>query len=310
MSYRLVLVGLAFLSIFACKQPASDIQAASMVPATRMNDLKESRTVSEDFKSYWYSGVAELNSYELEQARYGNLNAGHAVLVFVTEPFETSKQVKADRPGKQNTSVLKLNATKKFLTGIYPYSIMTSTFYPVSQKGHALKVTNSVQEWCGHVYSQLNNRGSFEIKSHSYFESEGDQEVELSKSLLEDELWTLIRLAPEELPVGTHEVLPSFEYLRLKHKSYRAYTADLSTQTQGELSTYTISYPELNRTLKIAFTTSFPHTIESWQESAPAGFRSGSGLLTTRAKRIKSIQTPYWRQNDPKDELLRRELGL
>ena len=42
---------------------------------------------------------------------------------------------------------------------------MTSTFNPVNSKEHALKVSNSVQEWCGHVYAQLNNKKEFEIIS-------------------------------------------------------------------------------------------------------------------------------------------------
>ena len=301
-------LGLVFL--VSCKQTGTEIQTASFVPPAKKSESIEARSVSEDFKSYWYAGVAELTSYELKQARYGNLNDGQAVLVFVTEPFETKKQVKADRTGDTNTSVLKLNATKNFLTGLYPYSIMTSTFQAVSQKGHALKVTNSVQEWCGHVYSQLNNRDVFEIKSHSYFESEGDRELKLEKTILEDELWTQIRLAPEELPLGEHEILPSFEFLRLKHKPYQAYRATISAETERELTVYTIEYPELNRTLKIRYTTEFPHSIEGWEETAPAGFGSGGTFLTTTAKRKERIQAPYWKLHDPKDVQLRSELGL
>ena len=56
-----------------------------------------------DFKNYWYQGKAEVASYKLEQARYGEMRDGHAVLVFVTEDFSKSKQVKLDnsqRAGK------------------------------------------------------------------------------------------------------------------------------------------------------------------------------------------------------------------
>lgn len=307
---KILLLGLIVTFNLSCEQTNSERQKASWTPTAKKTKRVENRSVSEDFKSYWYTGVAELTSYELQQARYGNLNEGHAVLVFVTEPFETGKQVKADRPSDQSTSVLKLNATKKFLTGIYPYSVMTSTFHPVWQKSHALKVTHSMQEWCGHVYSQLNNRKAFQIKSHSYFESEGDQELELEKTLMEDEMWTLIRLAPQELPLGEYQMLPSFEYLRLKHKPFQSYAANLSLETDGELTVYTISYPELERTIKIKFTTAFPHAIEGWEESAPAGFRAGGSLLTTTAKRIERIQMPYWMQNGPQDEQLRSELGL
>ena len=310
MKNKIAFLGLFLLFSISCKETKEEKQAANIMPAVNTAEKADNRSLSENFRSYWYAGEAELTSYELQQVRYGNLNKGHAVLVYVTEPFETEKQVKADRAGEKNASVLKLNATKKFLTGIYPYSIMTSTFQPVKQKGHALKVTNSVQEWCGHVYSQLNNRQAFEIKSHSYFESEGDREVELEKTILEDEIWTLIRLAPEELPLGEHQILPSFEFLRLKHKPFQAYTANLTSEIEGAFSVYTITYPELQRTLKITYTTEFPHAIESWEESSPAGFGGGGSLLTTTAKRMQRIQAPYWRLNDPKDEALRAELGL
>ena len=81
----------------------------------------------EAFNKYWYAGEAEITSYELEQARYGEIHKGTSVLVFVTEPFSRSKQVKLDNWRDQspdNVSVMKLNMTKKFLTGIYPYSMM------------------------------------------------------------------------------------------------------------------------------------------------------------------------------------------
>ena len=50
--------------------------------------------LSQEFKDYWYSGEAELTRYELEQARYGEIHRGDAVLIFVTEDFRTDKQVK------------------------------------------------------------------------------------------------------------------------------------------------------------------------------------------------------------------------
>ena len=76
-----------------------------------------------DFDAYWYQGKAEITSYRLEQARYGEIHPGHAVLVFVTEDFSRTKQVKLDNPraaGNDAVKILKLNATKKFNTGSTP----------------------------------------------------------------------------------------------------------------------------------------------------------------------------------------------
>jgi len=129
------------------------------------------------FKDYWYQGKAEITSYNLQQARYGEIHKGDAVFIFVTEDFSKKKQVKLDYPSKNlkdAVPILKLNATRKFNTGIYPYSTMQSVFTPVNQKedNGSLKVATSSQEWCGHTFMQLNQRGNnYQVQSNSYFES-------------------------------------------------------------------------------------------------------------------------------------------
>ena len=74
------------------------------------------------FGDYWYQGEAELNRYDLKQFRYGEMRGGDAVLIFVTEDFLTDKQVKYEYGPKPESAatVLKMNATRKFITGIYP----------------------------------------------------------------------------------------------------------------------------------------------------------------------------------------------
>ena len=269
-----------------------------------------SRSITEAFKSYWYAGEAEITSYELEQARYGELRQGHAVLIYVTEPFLPEIQVKADRQSRETPSVLKLNSTKKYLTGIYPYSIMTSTFSPVRTQEHAIKVSGSVQEWCGHTYTQINNRKQFEYMSHSYFEGEADETKTLEPAYLENEIWTLIRLAPEELPIGQTAMIPSLEYIRTAHIDAKAYQAEASLEEDSDLSAYTIHYPELGRTLAISFETAFPHTIAGWTETARSGYGAGARELTSKASLKKRIKGPYWRQNSNSDSNLRDSLGL
>ena len=107
------------------------------------------------FDDYWYAGDAEITSYTLSQDRYGEIHDGQAVLVFVTEPFSPSANTKADRPDNKSVSVLKLNYTKKFNTGVYPYSMMNSTFFPIDNGQHSMKISSSSQEWCGHTYCLL-----------------------------------------------------------------------------------------------------------------------------------------------------------
>ncbi|WP_040254341.1 hypothetical protein [Psychroserpens mesophilus] len=295
--------------IFSCKnQESQQISKVETISKTEVtNEIHQEAFIpSPEFKSYWYSGKAEITSYKLEQARYGELRDGTAVLIYVTEDFLPEKQVKADNYNKSNTPVLKLNATKNFNTGIYPYAIMQSTFYPVANTQHALKVTCSVQEWCGQVYSQLNNRAQFEIESHSYFESEGDQDFNLDKTILENELWTQLRIDPTSLPTGTFEMIPSFEFIRLKHIDLKAYEA----KAELNKGSYKITYPELNRTLTINFNSNFPYNITDWEETYKDGFGKTAEILTTKAIKLNSINSAYWSKNSNSDEVLRETLQL
>ncbi|MDC6364469.1 MULTISPECIES: septum formation inhibitor Maf [Flavobacteriaceae] len=307
---------LVFTFVFTgCKEKSSTMGSKELAMNTSetpkpIEKKKKAKPLSEEFKAYWYAGNAEITSYKLEQARYGQIRDGHSVLIYVTEPFLPEKQVKADRNGRNNVSVLKLNTTKKYLTGIYPYSVMSSVFYPVHDNQHAIKTSFSMQEWCGHVYSQINNRDQFELTSHSYFESEADREFKMEKNLLEDEIWAKIRINPQDLPIGNLKIIPSLEYTRLRHKPIKAYDAITSLNSKNGLNSYTITYPELERALTINFSADFPHTIESWTEDFKSGFGPNAKIMTTKATRLKSLKTPYWGQNGNEDLILRDSLGL
>lgn len=297
------------LLITGCKQEKT---AETNTKSTILKTVKQSpkKPLSEDFKKYWYAGDAEITSYKLEQARYGEIRDGHAVLIYVTEPFLPKEQVKANGSNPENISVLKLNATKKFLTGIYPYSIMSSTFYPVYDNQHAIKTSLSVQEWCGHVYSQLNNREKFEFTSHSYFEGEADQSFSMEKTILENEIWNKIRVNPKNLPSGDISVVPSLEFLRLRHQELKAYKAKGNISSKDGITSYSLSYHELERTLTINFTSDFPHSIESWTEEFKSGFGPNAKSMITSASKIKTLKTAYWGQNENKNQILRDSLGL
>ena len=303
---------LVLMLFYSCAEPAEakTSENATNLPSISLLANMPARKMSEEFKSYWYAGEAEITSYKLEQARYGELREGHAALIFVTEPFLAEKQVKADYPNPDNVPVLKLNSTKKYLTGIYPYSIMSSTFYPVTDNQHALKVSSSVQEWCGHVYSQLNNKQEFEIESHSYFEGEADQTLKLSKTWLEDEIWTKIRINPNGLPQGEIDMIPSLEFIRTRHKPIKAYAAVASIAENNGITSYILEYPDLNRKLQIDYTTAFPYNIEGWTETSRSGYGPNVKVLTSKATKMKVMKTAYWRQNRTEDEILRKELGI
>lgn len=295
-----------FVLITSCNKKNTSQDLASNLETEISVKKSTAKEPSKAFKAYWYAGKAEITSYKLEQARYGEIREGQAVLIYVTEDFLPNKQVKADNKNPDNISVLKLNASKKFNTGLYPYSIMHSTFYPVSNNQHAIKVTSSIQEWCGHVFAQLNNKSKFEISAFSYFESEGDQNLKLEKTILENELWTQLRINPKSLPVGNLQIIPSLEYSRLKHIELKAYNAKATLSND----LYSINYPELNRTLAIQFSPKFPHDILGWEETYKSGFGKNAKTLTTKATKLKTIKSAYWEKNHNKDETLRDTLQL
>lgn len=264
------------------------------------------------FGDYWYQGKAELTRYTLDQARYGETHRGEAVLIFVTEPFLPDKQVKLERgdPSK-GVPVLKLNAVRKFFTGLYPYSLMTSTFTPVDfRKSPTLKVASSSQEWCGMTFTQLNRRGARqEGLLRSYFEEEGDRAFGFPAAWLEDEIWTRIRLAPETLPTGAISIVPGLQYARLLHKPVRPEKARASIRSEGDESVYALAYDEIPRTLTIRFEKSFPWRIRSWEETTPGGFQ-GSPLRTTKATATGSLMLDYWNKHGNADARFRKELGI
>lgn len=266
-------------------------------------------TTDTTIANYWNDGKAELNHYELLQERYGEVRKGTADLIFVKEDFVWDKRVKADYNDGTNKNiapVLKLNATRKFVTGIYPYSIMTSVFSPFSSddKEMARKVSFSSQEWCGQVYTQLNHAGKqWFVNSHSYFEQEADQQLSLKKILTEDEVFNKIRLTPEGLPSGTTKILPSLTFLRLYHHEIKEYKADFSLSNLDSVQLLTIKYQELDRTVKIKFETAFPNKILGWEEIV---IKKGN-LLITKATLKNTIKLDYWNHNHLSDSLVRKE---
>lgn len=266
----------------------------------------------QSFEEYWYTGKAEITTYTLSQARYGELRQGNAVTVFVTEPFSMDKHVKSDDANAASVEqVLKLNSLRRFTTGIYDYSVMSSIFHPVDEE-HAVKVTTSVQDWCGHIWAQLDLfDDEISIDSHSYFESEGELQQKVPAANLEDEIWTQIRLDPSKLPTGEVSMIPGTVFSRLLHKPLSAEKATATLEADGEgQSVYTITYPAFQRTLTIHFNKSFPHEIQAWEDEYVSGWGDKAKKLKTTAVLNKRIQSDYWNKNSLDDLEMRKILGL
>ncbi len=271
-------------------------------------------TLSNDslFNAYWFGDQAEIRTYDLTQARYGELHQGKATVIFVAQTFSKKKGVKPDRHKntKDHIPVLKMNLLKKFGTGIYPYSMMLSTFTPLQKAKGMIKATASGQEWCGQIFSQMNQRNNhYDVVSYSYFEEEGDRQFTLPSIVTEDEIWSRIRMDYKSLPQGDIDIIPGLYYTRLEQHTFEPEKATTSLTIGTDESIYTINYHQRNRTLAITFESVFPYEIIKWEETY-ADKRAPTKRLTTTAVLDKSKNIDYWNYNAEKYKSIRKELGV
>ncbi len=275
-----------------------------------------------DFWKYWGDGKGELSSYRVTVSRYGELREGYSVLVFVTEDVSRSTRIKVESnqtSQQDRVPVLKLNRVVKFTTGLYDYSLLTSTFSSVdSELGRPafepLKISFSAQEWCGHVFQMLlPQRDEVELTVHSYFESEGEQKRNLKlpgNAVFEDNLPIWIReLAGEKLPPGQKRelhILPSSWALRAAHREI-AFQPGWIIKEEGEvLKTAAGESPSWHWTWQVGDRTetywiekNYPHRILKWNSSD-----GGKGDL------VKSVRLPYWQLHNNADLPYRDQLGV
>ncbi|MCS4436856.1 hypothetical protein [Aquiflexum gelatinilyticum] len=266
----------------------------------------------EQWGKYWFQGKAEISSFDLTQYRYGEAREGEAVLIFVTEDFSRKKQVKLDDPkgnSSDKISVLKMNQTRDFVTGIYPYHMMMSAFTPTKEQSQGLKFTASSQEWCGHTFTQLNLKStdSYNGKIFSYFEKEGDDSFSFN-GMAEDDLWNLIRIDPKQIPTGSVQMLPSLFHQRFSHQEFKTEEAFIRVlDLSAGRSQMEVAYASGSRVLKIDFEKEFPHEIMGWEEIQT---KSDGTKEITKATRKGLKTVDYWTKNKVGDEFLRKELNL
>lgn len=304
----------AFFIIMLCT--ACEEQATQPKPEAKSS---QPYPLSQAFKDYWYKGVAELTTFKLQQVRYGEVREGLATTVFVTEDFSKSRYVKLDYPekaGADKVSVLKFNLNKKFITGIYDYALMQSVFKPVDLNNFpkTLRLTTANIEWCGQFLTSARlTEDGYKVDYNSYFDGEEATVLDLSYAILEDEIWNLIRIAPDSLPIGNIQMIPSILTQELTHHELKLESADCSIEQKDSVSVYTIDYPELPRKLCITFENDFPYRIVRWEETfkTVSGWGMEAKIMTTKAERIKYTLSDYWEKKYLKDEILRKEeLGI
>lgn len=273
------------------------------------------------FENHWYDGNAELATYRIEEMRYGEMRTGVRTMVFVTEPMRLSTYIKPDTKlsRDEQIDVVKLNDLLKFPTGVYDYSIMTSTFAAVEEKKgiplmSAMKVAFSGQEWCGMVYERyIRERNAFTGELFSYFESEGERQFTLpldNSPEPEENLWILIReMKGQFLKTGGSRrfaLIPSVWHRRKSHTPVRVVDAVVRksnptevTTTLGTFDAHEFTWSYEDGTTSVLVEEAWPHRILSWKE------RDGSTGYVMKIRR-----EPYWRIHDNDDLHVRDSLAL
>lgn len=274
------------------------------------------RSASEGFWAHWSDGKAELSGYDLIQPRYGELRHGRAVMIYVTEPWSRSAGVKADvydRGNPDHTVALKLNAVRKFQTGIYDYSVMTSVFSEPRDHFKPMKITFSMQEWCGSVFEEDRfDADGAGLSLRSYFEGEtGEHRLEGEELVSEDALWITLRgLASETLerPGGRVELIPSAMDRRFRHVAPSVSSSEIGWTTApatvevpaGSFEVYEASWVRQSGVrCQAQVEVPWPHRLIGWSCS------DGE-----QAKLTGSARLAYWGTHSEGDERLLKELGL
>lgn len=319
MKKSLIIILVSFF-VLSCSKGAKEEKSVRETPSQYAKTTAGAFGSFDGLGDIWYQGKAEVSRYKLQQNRYKDVHPGEHIMIFVTEDFLTDKQVKNDHYTNPNsTPIIKNNQLRRFTTGLYDYSIMTSVFTPVKvdELPYTEKVTTSAQDWCGQAWMQVNKKdeGGYEMHLHSYFENEADQVKSVPDAILEDELYNRIRMNPKALPTGDIELYPGTVFMRLAHKPFSAVEAEaVLTEYSGEdfsgdqLQVYKLYYPDYQRTLEIIFEKEAPHRIEGWREGMPSMF--DNKVRWTIAKRTTTEWIDYWSKNSLDNRSLRAEMGI
>lgn len=282
-------------------------------PADLGRDAPRARA-SATFWKRWGDGKAELSGYRVTVMRYGKPRAGTVVLIYVTETLDRNTLIKDDGPlpAARRLPVLKLNRMTKFLTGIYPYSVMTSVFSPVDawfgERFTPVKVALSSQEWCGHVWHQIRPEPR-RVWSHlrSYFKEEGERDEALAVppgTLYEDALFIQLRELDGPFNGGrdwSGTLMPSLWSVRKRHRPLAGVAATIrrSDARRGEVAVTRFTVERGAHRLVIDVEKAAPRRILGW--------RTSDG---ERGEILKTARLAYWRLNGPEGVAYRKQLGL
>jgi hypothetical protein len=274
----------------------------TLTPRVTMPPTPPPAPPSPAFATYWPLHKTELNYYRLSQAQDGQLHSGKAVLSF------TSDTTSVEKSGSFPAFSTNLNRT--FHVGRNDYSLLTSVSTPINNPAfpRSVQAVSTEQSWTGQRVIQLIlQNGGYQISTDST--GAVNKGYTVDPVVLEDEIWSLIRINPAKLPVGKVSLLSGSLTAQLRRRKLMPMLAQISlTDYEGVLypgeylQAYTIKYPTNDRTLMIIFERLFPHRIMGWEEI----YQSKDNLLTTRAVLQKTVQTDFHQANSVVDSTLYR----
>ena len=250
-----------------------------------------------------------MSGYRAISARYGAEREAEIALIYVTEPMDRATRIKDDA-SRDPVSVMKLNFSEKFMTGIYPYSVLTSVFCPVDkfreERFTPAKLTLSVQEWCGHVMLGLwPSPGGARLKGMSYFASEGDVDTALAAPdgvLYEDALLIQLRELDGPFAGGAAEwsgpLVPRLWSHRQAHAALAVESAKITRKNVSDaIVRFEMSYRDVVKS----------YDVERGAERRIVAWQSNDG---SKARLVKSERLAYWTMNGPGNEAAREKIGL
>jgi hypothetical protein len=305
---------LAVVAMGACSRPGPSVLGPSAA-AERLPSWpsRPRAAVGAAFRGAWSDGRAEISGYRARVNRYGEMRDAELVLIYVTEPMDRRTWVKDDDvTGEHRVEVLKLNASLKFQTGVYPYSVLTSVFAPMDryqpEAFAPAKITLSVQEWCGHVFHGVwpgDDHAAEQLMS--YFAQEGERRRDVptpSGALYEDAL--LIQLRELDGPfAGGHDwrgaLVPSLWSIRRAHRPTAAVDAAVTRSRASRdgvaVHRFVLRYGDVTRSIDVE--ADGAHRVLGWEGS------DGEAVSLLRTARL-----PYWQLNHNGDEAQRALFGL
>lgn len=292
--------------------PRTAADAGDTPPIPRLPD-RPLASAGEAFHRAWDDGQAELSGYRARINRYGEMRDADLVLIYVTEPMDRRTWIKDDDvPAPHRVSVLKLNASLRFQTGVYPYSVLTSVFAPVDRYRaewfSPVKITLSVQEWCGHVFHAVwPGVDRYTERLMSYFASEGERARTVATpagALYEDAL--LIQLRELDGPFAgggdwRGPLVPTLWSTRRAHAPSGAIDATIArsvAEVDGvAVSRFVVATAAGTRTID----------VERGGARRVMGWRGSDG---EDVHLLRTARLPYWRLNHNGDEAQRALFGM